>query len=237
MSLSREARGLVDAARREAGGPTQEQRKRMRRGVMAAVGASAVAGATATSSTAAAAIATPAAGIVAKVGIGALVVALVGGGVALFSRETAEPTPVATTASGVASPAPTVLATTQTVSTTPTAEASVSAVVSASATTVVRSSAAPVVGSATNGGLAEEVRLLTVARNAVASGSYAEGLVSLDQYAARFPKGQLGYEAGALRAIALCGAGRKSEGRALAAAIAESSPGSPVSQRVTEACK
>jgi hypothetical protein len=237
MSLSREARGLVDAARREAGGPTQQQRKRMRRAVMVAVGTGAVAGAAATSGTAAAAITTSSAvGVVAKVGIAAMMVALVGGGVALLSQSDEAPVLAPTAVTPVASAVLVAVASTQ-AEPLPVPEpiATTSASASVTPAVIAPSSAAHPVDSEKNGGLAEEVELVKAAQNAVAAGNHSEALVSLDRYAARFPKGMLGYEASALRAIALCGVGRKQEGRAIQKAMSES--GSPLAARIEAACK
>jgi len=96
MSLSREARGLVEAARREKSGPSDEQRKRMRRAVLVAVGTGTVAGATATSTAAAAAVVTSSSlSVVGKVGIGLFALVVAGGGAALVVQRS----PIGTEAS------------------------------------------------------------------------------------------------------------------------------------------
>jgi hypothetical protein len=238
MSLSREARGLVDAARREAGGPTQEQRTRMRRAVMVAVGA--VAGATATTGTAAAAIATaPAGGLMAKIGIGAVMVALVSGGVALLSRNDEAPvTPRAATTASTSAASAVASAQPLDQEAAPTAappEATAITTPSAAPPVVMRSATSQAAASGKSDGLAEELVLVRTAQDALRAGNHSEALVSLDRYAKRIPKGQLGYEAAALRAIALCGVGRKQDGRAILKAMPES--GSPMAARIDDACK
>jgi hypothetical protein len=236
MSLSREARGLVDAGRRETGGPSEEQRKRMRRAVMVAVGTSAVGAAT--TSTAAAAATSSGLGVVAKMGIGAMVVAFVGGGVALVSQREEAPAPPAAVTAQIATQAATAVASAPSkamaVETAVDPEPAAS-VITASASTVVRAPTAASTDASDD--LAEEVRLLKTARSQLGSGSAGEALASLESYAARFPKGKLAPEARALRAMALCKSGRADEGRAIATAISESAPGSPISERVLEACK
>lgn len=235
MSLSREARGLVDAARREAGGPNPEQRTRMRRAVMAAVSAGAIGGATATSGTAAAAIATSSGlGVIGKVGIGLAVIGVFGGSAVWVSQRNEAPSPVASVAvsSVVALPATSAEST----SAVPELPPAVVAVTSASASAMVRAEPQQVAPEA-NDDLAEELGLLKSARSALGAGNASEALASLDQYVARFPKGKLGFEQRALRAMALCKAGRTDEGRAISAAIAEASPGSPLSERVAAACE
>ena len=235
MSLSREARGLVEAARREAGGTNPEQRKRMRRAVMAAVRTGAVAGATATSGTAAAAIVTGSGlGLAGKLGMGLAVIGLAGGGALWVSQRNEAPSPVAS----VAIASVIVLPTAPALPASATAELPREpvAAISASASATPRAQPQQAASEASDD-LAEELGLLKSARSALGAGNAGEALAALDQYVARFPEGKLGFEQRALRAMALCKAGRMDEGRALSAAIAEASPGSPLSERVAAACK
>jgi hypothetical protein len=235
MSLSREARGLVDAARREAGGPNPDQRSRMRRVVMAAVSTGAVAGATATTGTAAAAIATGSSlGLVGKVGIGLAMIGLAGGGAVWVSQRGDAPAPAVSVAVTSAMAIPIVSA--RSASPAPEMPREAIAIVSASASTTPRAEPQRVAPAA-NDDLAEELGFLRSARSALGAGNSSEALASLDQYVARFPNGKLGFEQRALRAMALCKAGRMEEGRALSGAIAEASPGSPLSERVAAACE
>jgi hypothetical protein len=211
----------------------------MRRAVMVAVGTGAVAGATATSGTAAAAIATSSAvGVVAKIGIAAVMIALVGCGVALLSQGDETPVaPPSTAVTPVASAAPAVASAQAEPQSAPVPEPTVTASASPSPSVALRSSTPAAVASETNGGLAEELRLLQAGRAALAAGNHSEALVSLDRYAKSFPKGQLAYEGAVLRAVALCGVGRKEEGRAIFRAMSESASGSPLTARIDAACK
>ncbi len=244
MKLSREARGLVEAARRQGGGPTAAQRDRIRRAALVAMATGTVAGATATASSAAAAVATGSGlSLAGKLGVGLFALAVAGGGAALISR--------ASTDSAAASPP----ATSHAVSPTAPAAPPTSAPAEARVPSVVASSEAPSTASgsreparpalvpslepsvATADSLAEETALLRAAQSALGSGRAAEALAALDQHQTRFPKGVLALEQRALRAMALCASGQTDAGRALSSALSASAPGSPLAERVSTACR
>ncbi len=252
MSLSREAQFLVDAARREQRGPSDAQRARWRRGVMAAIGTGTVAGATTTSAAAATTVAVSAKiGLTTKVGLGLFALAVAGGGAVLLrtSDESGAPHRSVPAQVGSAAPQTDRLVQPPVATGAPVATTAVSAApappptVSADAANapVARPSArAPSVASsvATSGNdLAEETRLLGEAQAALGAGRAADALAALDAHATRFPKGALALERRALRAMALCASGRATEGRSEAAAIEAQIPGSPLAKRVAETCR
>lgn len=86
------------------------------------------------------------------------------------------------------------------------------------------------------GGLAAEAEALARAQAALQGGRAAEALVELAGYARRFPQGALREEHDALRAIALCTAGRTREGRGEAQVFLQAHSGSALAERVRGAC-
>lgn len=246
MTLSREAQSLVDAARREQRGPTEAQRTRWRRGVMAAIGTGTVTSATATSAAAATAV-TAKLGLAAKIGIGVVAVALAGGGAAVLrtTSESAEPTPPrsapATPAPQPSAPSPALPPPIATATPAPTAEPSSPAAPSVSAESArppaPRPSAPEPAAIPSKNDLAEETRLLGEAQAALGAGRPTDALAALDAHAAQFPQGALALERRALRAMALCASGRATEGRSEAQVIEARMPGSPLAKRVAEACR
>lgn len=89
---------------------------------------------------------------------------------------------------------------------------------------------------ASESSLAAETRLLDRARRAVADGHPDEALRILSEAQTQFPRGVLGQERAALRAIALCDAGKIDLGRRAAAAFAKAHPRSALRTRVESAC-
>ncbi|MCR9161057.1 MAG: hypothetical protein ACE37F_11520 [Nannocystaceae bacterium] len=85
--------------------------------------------------------------------------------------------------------------------------------------------------------LAEETRLLALARASLRAGSAAKALVPLAEHARRFPRGQLAEDRMVLRAQALCESGERSAGRKAAAALRKAFPGSSHLPRVDRACR
>lgn len=85
--------------------------------------------------------------------------------------------------------------------------------------------------------LKEETALLASAQSALAQGDASRALAITEDHAARFPNGVLAGERKAVRALALCKAGRKEEGRAEAQPLVARAPDSPLAQRVAAACK
>ncbi len=92
--------------------------------------------------------------------------------------------------------------------------------------------AEPVPGST----LAEENRLLSQAREALIDRAPERALVRLGEHAQRFPAGVLSEERQALRAVALCEAGRDADGDAAARAFLHAHPQAALAERVRSAC-
>ena len=84
--------------------------------------------------------------------------------------------------------------------------------------------------------IVEESMLLRRANAALASGDPTTALALVSDHARRFPGGSLSQEREGARAVALCAAGRRSEGAAAAEAFLASSPRSPLAERVRVAC-
>ncbi|PCC74116.1 hypothetical protein SAMN02745121_08501 [Nannocystis exedens] len=89
--------------------------------------------------------------------------------------------------------------------------------------------------SAAGDALAQELAIVRAVNDALAGGSAEQALARLDDYQRRFPGGALREEAAALRAVALCAAGR-TEGATEAAAFLRAHPGSLSAERVRRAC-
>lgn len=81
-----------------------------------------------------------------------------------------------------------------------------------------------------------EGKLLAEAQRALAAGRTGEALSRLGEYDRRFPKGMLRIEADAARVLALCGAGRQTEGQAQARRFLDRYADSPQASRVERAC-
>jgi hypothetical protein len=90
---------------------------------------------------------------------------------------------------------------------------------------------------APGGTLAAENRLLAQARTALLDGQPEQALLRLGEHARRFPDGVLSEERQALRAVALCEAGRDTEGDAAARAFLLEHPHAALAQRVRSACR
>lgn len=88
----------------------------------------------------------------------------------------------------------------------------------------------------TKSSLAEEAAMLARAQAAIQGGRAAAALEELSGYVKKFPTGTLREEHDALRAIALCEAGRTQEGRGEAQAFVRSRAGSALAERVRGAC-
>jgi hypothetical protein len=84
--------------------------------------------------------------------------------------------------------------------------------------------------------LAEETRMLERARQALHASRPGDALSILDECKRRFPAGRLAPERAALRAIALCDAGRSDEGSRAADAFLAAHSGHALASRVRRAC-
>lgn len=83
--------------------------------------------------------------------------------------------------------------------------------------------------------LAEELAIVRAVNDSLAGGAAEPALARLDDYHRRFPAGALREEAAALRAVALCAAGRE-DGASAAAAFLRAHPGSLSAERVRRSC-
>lgn len=251
--LGREATDLIAAARRGEPKMTPTSRAASRAKILARVGATAAAagiaaGATTAAATTAGAIgatapvaATVGVSLVAKIGIAVVVVAGSITGVVAISRSAKAPDVVAASTATVAPKADVVAPSVPKeeprpaeATATPTAEASPTP--TASAVAPVKSSPIAASPSASVDPLTSENELIARAQQALASGQPGQALAALDEHARRFPTGALAYEREAARAVALCRAGRTSEGRAAAAPFVAHDPDSPIAQRIKSAC-
>lgn len=84
--------------------------------------------------------------------------------------------------------------------------------------------------------LTEELRALERVRTAISIGRPAQALAELADVERKFPHGMLREEREALRVIALCDAGRTSEGSSAARAFLAAHPRSALADRVRNAC-
>jgi hypothetical protein len=84
--------------------------------------------------------------------------------------------------------------------------------------------------------LADEMRLLESAQRALREQRPAEALALLDQHAATFPNGALRDERTAARVFALCALHQQSEAQRAAEAFIADAPTSPLIPRVRESC-
>lgn len=82
-----------------------------------------------------------------------------------------------------------------------------------------------------------EATLLAEAQRALGAGHVSDTLSQLNEYDRRFPGGMLRLEADAVRVLALCRAGRKTEGEAATRRFLQRYPGSPQATRVEQACR
>ena len=85
--------------------------------------------------------------------------------------------------------------------------------------------------------LAEEARLLREAETARRGGDVALATQRLDEHRRRFPRGALATEREAARVLVLCDAGRAAEAKRLAARFLRRYPRSPLADRVRSACE
>jgi hypothetical protein len=94
----------------------------------------------------------------------------------------------------------------------------------------------PTAAASATSSLEAEMALLASAQAAIQRGDYASALAKLDEHQRAFPGGVLGEERTAARVVALCGAGRQAEARALGVSFLARHPGSPLAPRVRSSC-
>ena len=108
----------------------------------------------------------------------------------------------------------------------------------ASVTPSVETSAPPARAKVPSGlRLEQEAALLAEVQGALRSGQATVALAKLESYDRRFPTGMLRAEADAARVFALCSAGRVEKARSAATRFVQRFPSSPAAARVQAACK
>lgn len=85
-------------------------------------------------------------------------------------------------------------------------------------------------------GIGRELQLLAAASESVKRGEHEDALAVLQTHAREYPSGSLLEDREALRVIALCGAGRMTDGARAARAFTERFPSSVHTRRALEAC-
>ncbi len=257
--LNPDLQSLVDAAR-DADGPRPDDRERVRRALAAQIGGAALLASTAATSSASAAGATSAVTVAAAVSTAAslstklaVVALLVAGGVGTAAlTRAARPRVVTVTVPSVSADRPralpedSVARPSASVTNVPTTEAVRVDVAPAriavrprrdavepSRSTVV---APRVEEAAPPSSLVEELSLLRAAQGSLRSGGADRALDLLSQHASRFPDGALREERLALRVVALCDSGRRSEARAAAEQFVRGAPNSVLVERVRASC-
>ena len=83
----------------------------------------------------------------------------------------------------------------------------------------------------------EEMALIRKAQRALAGGRADAALATLAEHERKFPRGSMNEDRLALRALALCSAGRHDEGRRAAKLLEQRFPRSLYAERVDERCK
>ncbi len=249
--LSPNTRALLDAAR-SFDDPTDEDRDRVRAGVMlrmgsvAAIGTAAI---TAAKSSAAAASAVPLianslatttifSGMVAKVGIAVVLAGALASGAYVAFRP-ARPTPVVAAASQIAIVAPVAPAVAPAVAVAPPVAAVDPEPAGVGPADLLTDDAKPGtsrLGHARSADLEGEMKLLRTADAALRRGDSAAALVALNKHAALYPTGVLSQEREGVRAIALCSGGSLSQGQSAAQRFLAHAAKSPLASRIRSAC-
>jgi hypothetical protein len=84
--------------------------------------------------------------------------------------------------------------------------------------------------------LAEQVRVITEARNLLRQGAFAQALAKASEYNARYPKGVFVEEDLAIRALSLCGLGRDKEAARARDTLERTAPNSRQLERLRSSC-
>jgi len=238
MSLSDEARRIVEDAR-HAYGPSDQDRARVAASLSLQLTAAAAASGAATGGTAAAAA--PATWLAGKAVVGLVVLATVGGGAVAYRWSRRDPRPQAASAVHLTPPAtlPRIAEPSAPAPGAPATERDAPPPARASrsrSAPVARASAVKAATSEVAPNVAGEIALLDDAQRALASGHPDRALQLLDRHAREFPRGSLIEERSAARIIALCALGRVTPARAESAAFVRRFPSSPLVERVRAAC-
>lgn len=227
--LSRDALKLIEAARRAR--PAEQAKGRGRARLLATIGTTSAAAAAAESKLLLSAASATKASLLGVAGkallLGAGIGLGVGVGVARWLPRAAAPSAPATASASVsrspARPVPT---------NEPRREIEQAPAVTASRSARPRDSRTH--GEAPS--IRQETELLEQAQRALGAGQGLRALVLLNRYDAEFPHGALREEATGARVLALCAAGRQSEGARAAQEFLRSYPSSPLLPRIRSAC-
>jgi len=240
--LSPNTRALLDAAR-SFDDPTDEDRNRVRAGVMLRIGSVAAIGTaaiTAAKSSSAAASAAPLiastttifSGMIAKVGVAVVLAGAVASG-AYVALRPAHSTPVVAMASHSTVVAPATPAVAPALAATDPAPAGVDP---ADLPTDDAKPSLSHLGHARSADLEGEMKLLRTADAALRRGDSAAALAALNKHAALYPTGALSQEREGVRAIALCSGGSLSQGQSAAQRFLAHAAKSPLASRIRSAC-
>ncbi|HEY6560636.1 MAG TPA: hypothetical protein VI072_25330 [Polyangiaceae bacterium] len=244
--LSNEARALVALAR-TSDGPTAQDRRLVRAGIVASgaalalsASAQATAQAAATVGSAAATQTALAAAPAVATGLGALTAHVIAPGIVGMVIGAAVTAPVLLRdRAPERSPAP-VQSARSAAASSPVARAAVRAPVPvpvpASSPAVAAQAPAAVASVSVHDSLHEETDLLVRAQRELGGGRPDGALALLDEHERRFPRGSLAQERAAVRVLSLCRAGRALEARAHAQRFLEAAPRSPVAPRIRRSC-
>jgi hypothetical protein len=236
--LSPEARALLRAAR-SFDEPNEEDNRRVRSAVFARVGVGVAAGVAATVSTSSLAASTGAilTGMVAKVGVTVLLVGGLSTGAYFAMRSPAPVHPVIQAPSPPQAPIPPPAPFVQSVSDVPKVEAQPVPVVRPAKEPVpVAAPSRPSRPARPNSDVEGEVRLLEGADADLRRGDASAALARLAEHASKYPDGALREEREGMSVVALCRAGRLSEGKAAAERFLSRAPKSPLASRMRVAC-
>jgi hypothetical protein len=241
--LSPNTRALLDAAR-SFDDPTDEDRDRVRAGVMLRVGSVAAIGTaavTAAKSSSAAASAAPLiakgltttaifSGMVAKVGIAVVLAGAVASGAYVAFRPAHPTVALAAQTAMVAPAAPAAASAARAIDPEP------AGVAPANLPTDDVKPSTSRLGHAHSADLEGEMKLLRTADAALRRGDSAAALAALNKHAALYPTGVLSQEREGVRAIALCSGGSLSQGQNAAQRFLAHAAKSPLASRIRSAC-
>ncbi len=219
--LSPQAKALLRAAR-SFDEPSEDDHRRVRSSVLSRVGAGAAIGLATAVSTSSLAASTGAvlSGTVAKIGIAMLLAGGLSTGAYFATRARSAPPP-AVVETVKAAPQPALPSGVEP-----------SAAIEAPGTTAASKNRP----SRANGDIEGEVRLLEEADSDLRHGDAAGALARLGEHATKYPGGALRQEREGMNVVALCQAGRQTEGRAAAERFLSRSSKSALASRIRAAC-
>jgi len=238
--LSPQAKALLRAAR-SFDEPSEDDHRRVRSSVLSRVGAGAAIGLAAAVSTSSLAASTGAilSGTAAKIGIAMLLAGGLSTGAYLATHERSAP-PQAVVETVKAAPQPTLPSAVEASAAVEAPVAIDDAKAQVSETPTPQAARTTAAGknraSRANGDIEGEVRLLEEADADLRHGDAAGALARLGEHATKYPGGALRQEREGMNVVALCQAGRQTEGRAAAERFLSRSSKSALASRIRAAC-